>query len=177
MTKRIAKRLVVDASIGKAAGKTDHPVSKACRETLDEILTGAHSIVLTPDIDAEWKKHRSLLALKWLGTMTARKKTVRIPVEHDEALRQSISELEFKEKEIEAALKDTHLVEAACATDHIVLSLDETVRGIFSRATPHIKKLKEIHWANPVEPEEKVVHWLQRGAKLEKQRRLGFQNE
>ncbi len=47
-------------------------------------------------------------------------------------------------------LKDLRLIEAAIATDKIVISLDDnTARKFFIRAASQVDKLKNIVWVNP----------------------------
>lgn len=76
-------------------------------------------------------------------------------------------------RERRAILKDAHLVEAACQTDRIVISRDETVRDLFRRACPELHEIRDICWANPEIEDERVVDWLVSGARSEVARRLG----
>jgi hypothetical protein len=89
-------------------------------------------------------------------------------------LRESIQSASRDAGVVAAMLKDIHLIEAALAADKIVLSLDERVRGFFSDASRTIEELRQIHWANPEDQRERVLHWLQNGAKPEKSRLLGY---
>jgi len=67
------------------------------------------------------------------------------------------------------------LIEAAIATDRIVISLDDnTARRFFGRVAVQVDELKEIVWVNPPKiEEEKPIEWLENGAKPEKERMLG----
>ena len=58
MTRKFSKLLVIDASIGRAAGQrgSAHPASRACREFLDSVYGICHRMVVTPEIKAEWDK-------------------------------------------------------------------------------------------------------------------------
>jgi hypothetical protein len=69
--------------------------------------------------------------------------------------------------------KDYHLLEAAIATDHSVVSLDETVRVLFASAAGSIVALKNVVWVNPDKAGEKSIDWLERNAKPERKRMLG----
>ncbi|MBI1788581.1 MAG: hypothetical protein HYR60_13650 [Acidobacteria bacterium] len=69
-----SKRLVVDASVAVAAGTTEHPISKACREVLEEVRR--HRIVMSTQIRYEWMKRRSVIAVEWLEAMQRRGKVV-----------------------------------------------------------------------------------------------------
>jgi hypothetical protein len=62
--------------------------------------------------------------------------------------------------------KDLCLIEAALATDKIVISLDDnTARKFFSEASVKIDELKDIVWVNPDKvDEEQPIEWLRNGA-------------
>ena len=168
-----SKRLVIDASIAAAAGRTDHPISKACRVFLESVLKVCHHTVLTSSITEEWNNHQSRFTLSWRSSMIARKKVARPDVTPSDALRNGIQSSGLTEKECTAALKDAHLVEAALMNDLRVVSLDETVRAIFRKAAPRVPSLRPVHWANPTKDDEHVIEWLEEGAKDEKARQLG----
>jgi hypothetical protein len=72
----------------------------------------------------------------------------------------------------EAMIKDLILIEAALAADRIVISLDESVRGHFARASHSIDELKNIVWVNPEKQRDRPLWWLQQGAASEKSRWL-----
>ena len=67
----------------------------------------------------------------------------------------------------------SYLLEAAIATDGIVISLDEKAREPFKKAAKTIKELRMIMWANPDKPEEEVLIWLADGVAIETKRQLG----
>ncbi len=71
---------------------------------------------------------------------------------------------------LEAMLKDFHLLEAALATDQIVISLDETSRYLFAAACQQIGEIREIMWVHPDEAE--ILDWLNDGAKSQPERQL-----
>src|SRR5712691_9172343 len=79
--------------------------------------------------------------------------------------------------EREAMRKDFLLIEAALATDRIVISLDDTARGLFAVAARSVGELRNVAWVNPDKTEEQSVLWLENGAKPEKRRLLGFRAE
>ena len=69
--------------------------------------------------------------------------------------------------------KDFHLLQAALATDRTVISLDETVRDLFKRASQQVGEIQRIIWVNPDRTaEEQPIIWLQNGAPPETHRRL-----
>jgi hypothetical protein len=69
---------------------------------------------------------------------------------------------------------ETAVIEAALATDKIVISLDDnTARKFFSEASVKIDELKDIVWVNPDKvDEEQPIEWLRNGAKVESDRLL-----
>ena len=174
MPGKASAALVIDASIARAAGETEHPVSSGCRSFLQEILKICHRVVMTPEVSAEWKKHRSRFAYGWLASMTARKKVVRPGPVENAGLRQTIHSLELTDSVREAILKDIHLVEAAYATDQAVASLDDTARQYLRQIAEHVKSLRSLVWVNPTKDDEQATDWLRQGAKADEERQLGF---
>ena len=47
--KASSRRIVVDASIARSAGRTEHSVSRSCREFLESFLKICHRVVMTSD--------------------------------------------------------------------------------------------------------------------------------
>ena len=169
-----SKRLVIDASIARAAGRTDHPISKACRAFLDSVLRICHHAVVTRPISEEWNEHQSRFTLSWRSSMYARKKVARPEVAPNDILRARIQNSGITEKECAKALKDAHLIEAALETDLTVVSLDEEARAVFRKAAPRVRALKSVLWVNPTKDEEHTLEWLEGGAEDEEVRQLGF---
>lgn len=178
MKNKQSKRLVIDASIAQAAGTTEHPTAKLSRDCLLSVLQICHQIVMTPDISQEWNKHQSLFAKKWLRNMIAKKKMVTgVTLTNDEKkqLCNNIDELGNSPNQVKAMLKDVHLLEAALATDCVVISLDEKVRKLFNELSQKIGSLKQIAWVNPTNTDEQTTEWLDNGAEVEKHRQLGHE--
>jgi predicted nucleic acid-binding protein len=174
MKSQDSKRLVIDASIATAAGRTDHPVSKAYRDFLEGVRTICHRVVMTREISAEWNRHQSIFAASWRSSMFARRKVAQPEVGPNEMLRTSIQNSGLTEKECAAALKDAHLVEAALESDFRVVSLDETARAVFRKAAPRVGPLRPVLWANPTKEEDNIIEWLEGGTEDEEVRQLGF---
>ena len=105
--------------------------------------------------------------------MDARRRVDRIdPPEYDE-LQDKVKNTADNENEIEVMQKDLHLLEAAIETDKTIISLDETVRELFARATQQVGKIRGIIWVNPDRTtEEQPITWLQNGAPPEAHRQL-----
>jgi hypothetical protein len=174
MIKRASRQLVVDTSIIRSAGPKEaaNPTSKHCRDTLVDILTICHHIVMTPDIQEEWNKHQSGFARTWRVSMVAHRKLDLIRVAPDTALRERLQRVVKRSRSAEAMLKDCRLIEAAMSADQIVLSLDETVRALFAGASHTVGEIGHIIWVNPDIEEDKCAQWLADGAKQERPRQL-----
>lgn len=162
----MSKVLVIDASVARSAGETEHPVSSACRQTLTSVLKICHRMVMCKEIDVEWRKHQSGFALKWRAAMQSKGKIVRIEIPKDSALPEKLEGLHVGEKGIKAMLKDIHLIEAAMQTDLRIVSSDEAARKLFRAASEHIDELKPIYWVNPTIEDDDCVGWLRGGAKV-----------
>ena len=174
MRAKDSKRLVIDADVARASGSetATHPRAEHCRDFLSAILSLSYRIVMTEKINNEWKNHRSRFARRWRVSMDARKKIDRInPPEYAE-LRDKVTNTASDEDEIEVMQKDFHLLQAAIATDHTIVSLDETVRGLFAHASQQVGEIRNIIWVNPDRPAEEPIGWLQNGAPPETHRRL-----
>lgn len=104
--------------------------------------------------------------------MDARKKVNRANPPEDEELRNKIEKTATGENEVEEMRKDFHLLEAARETDQTIISLDETVRGYFARATQRVGEIRNIVWVNPDHTEEEPLVWLQNGAPPDDYRQL-----
>lgn len=175
MRARDSKQLVIDADVARASGSetATHPRAEHCRDFLNAVLSLSHRIVMTEKINNEWKNHQSRFARRWRVSMDARKKIDRInPPEYTE-LQAKVTDTASDEDEIEAMEKDFHLLQAALATDQTVISLDETVRQLFKRASQQVGEIRDIIWVNPDRVvEEHPIAWLQNGAPSEAHRQL-----
>jgi len=175
MRSRGLKRLVVNASVARAAGGkgATASVSINCTEFLETFRDECpHHIVMTPELSEEWNAHQSNFAARWLKSMIARKRFNYIAPLQDTALSDKIDTTATGETDIEALRKDFHLLHAALATDQTVISLDETIRRLFGRASQQVGEIRNIIWVNPDKAEEQPIVWLQNGAPPEAHRRL-----
>src|ERR1700733_12490318 len=134
-----SRRLVIDASVASAAGQTMAPASRRCREFLQAVLRISHRAAMTPLLREEWKRHQSLFARAWLAEMTSKGKVEATPDVQNDQLR-------TEAPGTRSAQKDLHLIEAALATDKIVVSLDDTARGELS-----VPAAAEVMWVHPVD--------------------------
>ncbi len=174
MANQDSRRLVIDADVVHSAGETEHPISSGCRRFLETVLDAGHQIVMTDAIMTEWRNHLSRYSRRWRKQMYGRRRVYQIEKEkeRDNNLRKRIDRAVHKNQKAIVA-KDAHLIEAAIATDRLVTSRDESVRGVFKGASDQVSDLKQIVWVNPTRDEETPVEWLQNGARAEAHRMLG----
>jgi DNA-binding GntR family transcriptional regulator len=194
MSTKNSKLLVIDACVLTSSGDENatFPTSKHCHQFLQNVLEICHRAVLTRDLETEWNNHKSRFGQAWRGKMERRGKLIRIKSLEDSDLRAKIYMADIflanymaeilsenlTEKNRLEIKKDIHLLEAALATDKIVVSLDDnTARRFFTLAAQGVEELSElkaIAWVNPDKPEETPISWLKGGANTEPERLLGF---
>lgn len=172
MAKRHARKLVIDADVGRSAGESEHPVSRACRLFLEAVRRVGHHVVMTTEIRDEWCRHQSGFSRKWLIRMVGGRSVHWCKAPRDDNLRSRIASAIAVDRQ-PAAEKDAHLIEAALSTDRLVASRDETARGIFRDASGSVRELRPITWVNPTLPADGPIRWLEGGAPSEAWRRLG----
>ena len=140
--------LIVDADIARSSGMTEHPVSRNSRESLEFIINNDLKLAMCPELFNEWKKHKSIFAKKWLVSMYAKKKVVRINPISEAQTKVDNAIITPKEKSI--ASKDAHLIDAALFTDKVILSNDDNARTVFCKISGTYKELQSIRWFNVV---------------------------
>lgn len=179
MVAKGSKRLVIDASVARSAGRENarDPTSASCRDFLKAVRTICHQIVMTQEIGEEWRRHQSRFARQWLLSMTARRKVYRLGGVLNSDLRGRIERVVSGKRDTEAMRKDYRLVEAAVVTDRTVASLDDAARELFAVAARRVGELRNIIWVNPGRSEEELILWLGNGAKAERKRLLKVQTE
>lgn len=174
------KRLVVDASVGKAAGdeNAEAESSKCCRDFLMAMYEICHKAVDTPEIRDEWKRHDSRYFRRWRTQMEMKDKMWR---PDEDSLSEASRDLRDLVVEVIPATdarmrrelaKDCHLLAAALEADQIVISLDENAHVGFRRISPRRTSVARINWVNPEEDCEDVLRWLRAGATREKRRQI-----
>jgi hypothetical protein len=176
MRSRDLKRLVVNASVACAAGgeAATKSVSINCTEFLEAFRDESpHHVVMTFELSEEWDEHQSNFAAEWLGNMIATKRFHYIELPQNRALYDEIEATAVREEDVNAMLKDFHLLGAALETDQIIISLDETIRGLFKCASQQVGEIRNIIWVNPDQTAEgHPIPWLRNGAPPEPHRRL-----
>lgn len=133
-------------------------------------------MVMTDELQAEWNKHESTFARKWRVSMIAKRKYKFCKSVTLSELRNKLEQLKMEHKTREAIWKDICLVEAAIATDKIIISLDDKVRDYLVEVSENIPEVKLILWLNP-DKESESVKWLEKGAILENKRLIGYREE
>lgn len=128
---------------------------------------------MTAEIQAEWKKHQTVLAQKWLATMIAKKRRVHLKDITQPELREQLASACEDPAKLQAMEKDLLLVEAALATDQCVVSCDNKVRRYLAETCEQVPVFQGILWVNPIVEEELACEWITEGAKYEKHRMLG----
>lgn len=84
----------------------------------------------------------------------------------DAALRASVQRHAATPRQSDEMLKDTHLLEAALATDRLIMSLDEVARDLFAAVARNgVSKITAIMWMNPGTNRANVFTWLAAGAR------------
>ncbi|MFN2453241.1 MAG: hypothetical protein ABR577_03375 [Pyrinomonadaceae bacterium] len=176
MPVKASKRIVVDASIARAAGGegATFPRSKTCRDFLRPFLNSTHHVVMTDEIEEEWNKHQSGFAHTWRKAMVSRRRLETIEIIVDDHLRRRIEGTATTANHRKAIRKDLRLIEASLATDKTITSLDEEVRMLFQAAASVVSELRRIVWVNPDQAAEEWRRWLEGGAKPERKRLLGY---
>jgi hypothetical protein len=148
----VANHIVVDASVARSASDpARHPVTAACLKLARQLerkgcQTGA---VMTPALQAEWKRHASRMMTSWLVSMEQRGRVRR---ERDRVVR----DLRNATKGIgdpgirNAIEKDLHLSEAAIIHGVPVASLDDRQRTFLRGLASAYAAAGRIQWVNPV---------------------------
>ncbi|HQL88132.1 MAG TPA: hypothetical protein PLH67_10995 [Lentisphaeria bacterium] len=142
----MSRLIVVDASVVRAAGETQHPVSSACRECLLSILEICHRVALTEPIREEWGRHLSRFSRKWKYRMAARRKLPTVDKTAPLKWRRDA----YSEPAKAAIDKDKGLLEAALATDRVIVTLDDSRRNALAERREGQELLRRTKWINPV---------------------------
>ena len=150
--------IIIDADIARSSGLSIHPVSSGSRALLETVAKNGHAAAICPTLMAEWKKHRSLFATKWLASMIAKKKVIFIKPEQQIIVEIEAHLNDLKKKSI--AEKDSHLIDAALASDKIIASNDDVARNVFCELSVSCGNIKKIKWFNAVSDRDFVNNYL-----------------
>ena len=165
---RLTIKLVVDTCVARSAGiVSEAPESSRCREALNVVMRKPqYRLVFTPQLVQEWMEHESNFSKRWRSQMTKRNRILKLSESGHRALEKVIQATVGKASEKKLLLKDIHLISGALNSDRRILSRDEAVRALFIELSPHFEDLTKIICRNPVEDSEKVVEWLNEGARV-----------
>ncbi|MBD3895261.1 hypothetical protein IEI94_05290 [Halomonas sp. ML-15] len=156
--KKVSDKVVIDADVARSSGETDHPVSSNCRNLLESVRKNKGVVAFCPVLSQEWAKHASRFARKWLATMVASRKVVRINDENNVA--QDVDESQLVDCVKQVALKDCHLVHSAIIASAFVASRDDAAREAFKEASKCVGYIANVVWFNPVsEPQFIDTYW------------------
>jgi hypothetical protein len=144
----------------------------ACRDFLQTMWEMRHWLVMSDELNREWRDHGSRFALLWLGAMKDRGRLEMVGLVRDADLRQSLGQAARDQAQRDRMFHDAHLVETARRADRLVCSRDESVRTDFSDCAPSVTQLGGIVWVNPTHPHEEPLAWLRAGARNDPHRRL-----
>lgn len=176
MPRSYSKKLVVDKDVFCAAGLKSDPKSRSfvCRNILDAIFEICHRVVISKDINREWRhdldQHPARYGFAWLAKMQSKRKVIKL--ENDELTEIKLDSITASVNCEAAIRKDIHLVEAALASDIRIISMDEAVRKCLSKTLDQFENLKPLLWVNPERESDKCLAWLKAGAPLRKKLRL-----
>jgi hypothetical protein len=148
-------------------------VSFHCTKFLNAIWLVGHVVVMSGELRAEWRRHRSRFSRAWQQRMFGARRVIVLDRAADKAFRAGISDATPEAAIAAILLKDCHLIEAALATDRRIASLDDQARQHFGRAAAHVQPLRRVCWVNPTVADEKPLDWLRQGAPLDRYRLLG----
>jgi hypothetical protein len=157
--------LVFDASIAKACGKSTamYPTPMQCRNFLIELQKSHYDVVMTEDVQSEWKEYSSDFTKQWQCAMARKGRLKTIPnPEADLEIRNSIEPMAKTDQERVAINKDILLLEAALANDKRIVSLDENaIYKYYVANKSSVNKFHQLIWINPINITENSTEWLQ----------------
>ena len=144
-------RLVIDADISRACGDSGSPRAAAASIFLNNVRSVCHHVVVTAAITREWDRHESGFFAKWRRAMANRGKIDEIEQPSSRRLRAQLRQVDLGTRQLQEALKDAHLLEAAQVADKIVCSFDVAALGYFRRVCDRAEWVGEIAWVSPDE--------------------------
>ena len=144
--------IVVDASVARSASDpARHPTTVGCLALARALASKdcATGVFLSPQLQAEWKKHASRFMTSWLVSMEQRGRVRRERDRRVSDLRTAVAGV--SDDGVRAALeKDLHLSEAAVLHGTPVASLDDRQRRFLSELAASYPAAGRIQWLNPV---------------------------
>jgi hypothetical protein len=163
--------VVVDASVARAAGGAGatHGASSACRDVLLALRDADLRVAMSPPLHDEWRRHVSRFTRKWLASMYARRRVLKLTPDPFAPLHAACAELP-EGRSRRAIEKDLHLVDAAFAADRRVLSNDGALRHDLQGLATRVTTLRRLLWGDPTEGG--CIAWVRAGTPDEPRHRL-----
>jgi len=157
-------RIVVDASVARAAGGLDRKApSGPCSEALIAVMRHEHSVVVSEPVLTEWKRHASKFSRTWLKSMYAQRRVHHIKNDHWRGIdRVSDAARSLGGSDEDAVLKDLPLVDAAMVTDRRVISDDRAQAQLLRDLVPQVSELGDLAWVPA--SDGVAAAWLHDGA-------------
>ncbi len=150
---------VIDADIANSAGKSEHPISSNCRNFLNLIKKYEYYLVITPDIEEEWKKHQTRLSRLWLLERAKRGFVTFIQINENDKFTYKIDGVNINNDLKHIAKKDARLIDAALKADGIIASGDDKARRVFCIISETENDLQNVKWVNPKTSNISTLCW------------------
>jgi len=152
--------IVVDASIGRSAGgnRAIAAISIIATHCLESIETSRLTIIFTDELWTEWNNNHSSFSWDWLTKMNNTGRVTYLENYKNDGLRNFIGTLMQNQKKV--LEKDTHLIEAALASDRRIISFDRKVLGKLPLLLSVLPDISTLYWCNPVLDENSAIQWL-----------------
>lgn len=166
------KRLVIDTCVCRSSGGTesDDGFSRECSEILYCVYKNDYYFVCTPEIQNEIMDSLSMnlfsyFVHQWFRNMITRRR-VYSPSSPtiNERLRMEITTIPLERKQLDAILKDVHLIEAANCTDNRIISCDRNAFDNFKLLSASYENITGVMWIDLNDPPLDVKKWLEEGA-------------
>lgn len=154
---------VVDTDVARASGFSEHPISGNCRHFLEFIRGSGFKIIFNQELLTEWKEHRSIFSRKWLASMFASKRVIRI--EDSYCFRSKIQSCPgLNEREKQVADKDCHLINASFNNGKSIASGDNNARNAFRKIASCYTDIYSILWVDPKLNALEIIEFLASGS-------------
>ena len=152
----MTRLLVVDSSVIRSAGETDHRVSSSCRACLEKIRLICHRVATTADLQDEWRRHMSRFSRKWRRSMCARKK----PLQVINPTCVPLDGIGLTEGDQRAIEKDRCLLEAALSADRVIVTRDRSLQVALAKTRRGKHVMEQITWIDPVDDGAAAIEGL-----------------
>lgn len=162
MSAHVTKRtLIIDADVLCAASDDASSPGTTMAQVLKAVLDICHRGGVTRQLADEWREHSSRYARSWQIAMAGARK--RVPLRpRSTRLRKRVLDAEPSDDVRRIMEKDWHLVEAALAADHVILSRERHARVHYVRAAEREAELRSLIWINVRNcDQDALLAWLE----------------